>query len=164
MFNILVNGGIIKCQLPRKWVALAKWTEWTSVGLVSVPSLPLIAKSSRSWKGHFRSFVISTTADRRPNLGRTDTTNTYFYIRYLWPCSVYGMVGVIGCISMTTVPNSKTVGGRAKRTEMCDSETQLIYIWGTFDLVVLPVILGTLVSKWPVPRKRLVIERNAQKC
>ena len=49
----------------------------------------------------------------------------------------------------------------AKRTEIWDSGTVVTDIWGTFNLVVFNVTLGSfggLVSKWPVTQKRLIIE------
>ncbi len=60
----------------------------------------------------------------------------------------------------------KRAGLRAKRSEIWDLGTLVTYMWCTFDLVVFKVILvsvGELVSKWPVTRKRLVIERNRVK-
>ncbi len=58
---------------------------------------------------------------------------------------------------------SKTAGLRAKLSEIWDSETLVTHIWITFDLVGFNVILGSLgalFSKWPVSRKRLVVEQN----
>ncbi len=49
---------------------------------------------------------------------------------------------------------------------MCDSWILATHIWGTFDLVVFKVILGSFgafVSKWPISRKRRVLERNVVK-
>ncbi len=45
--------------------------------------------------------------------------------------------------------------------EIWDSWILVIHIWGTFDLVVVKVILGSfsaLVSEWPVTQNRLVVD------
>ncbi len=60
----------------------------------------------------------------------------------------------------------KRAGRRAKRGEIWDSGTQVTFTWRTFDLVVFEVILGSfgaLCLKWPVTRKRLVVERKRVK-
>ncbi len=57
---------------------------------------------------------------------------------------------------------SKTAGRGVKLTEILDSNN----IWDTFNLVMFKAIrkaFGSLVSKWPVTRKRLVIECNGVK-
>ncbi len=62
--------------------------------------------------------------------------------------------------------NSKTARRRAKRSEIWDSWILVTYIWGTYDMVVFKVILGSfgaLVSKRPVSRKGLVVEQNRVK-
>ncbi len=49
---------------------------------------------------------------------------------------------------------------RAKLSEIWESGLVVTCIWGTFDLLVFKVILGSfiaLVSKWPVTQKRLAI-------
>ncbi len=45
-----------------------------------------------------------------------------------------------------------------------DTDT-ICYIWATFEPVVFKVILGSfgaLFSKWPVTRKRTLVERNSE--
>ncbi len=62
--------------------------------------------------------------------------------------------------------NSKMAGRRAKWSEMWDSWILVTQIWATFDLVGFEVILGSfgaLVSKWPLTRKWLVVERHEVK-
>ena len=47
-------------------------------------------------------------------------------------------------------------------SETLDSGVLVTYIWGTFDLLVFKVILGpfgSLVSIYPVPGKRLAVEK-----
>ncbi len=59
--------------------------------------------------------------------------------------------------------NSKPASRRAKRTDILDSGTLVTHIWGTFDLAMFNVILGslnTIVAKWPVTKKRMVVEQN----
>ncbi len=54
-----------------------------------------------------------------------------------------------------------TAGCRVKRSEIWESGVVVICIWGTFDLLVFKVILGSLialVSKWPVTQKYLAVE------
>ena len=91
----------------------------------------------------------------------------YLYIyRVIWPCGVQGQFGVIQCTCLKMACISKRAGHRAKRSEIWDSWTIVINIWGTFELVGFKVILGSfgaLVSKWPVSRKGLVVERNGVK-
>ena len=61
---------------------------------------------------------------------------------------------------------SKMAGHRGKRSEIWDLWTIVINIWVTFELVGFKVIwgsFGALVSKWPVSRKWLVLERNGVK-
>ncbi len=60
----------------------------------------------------------------------------------------------------------ETGGHRVKRTKIWDWGTLVTHVWCTFDLVVFQVILescSALVSKWPVIRKRLVVEQNGVK-
>ncbi len=63
--------------------------------------------------------------------------------------------------------NSKTAGGRAKRTEIWQlGDTGNTYIWSTFDLVEFKVIWGSfsaLISEQPVTRTQIVVERNKMK-
>ncbi len=59
------------------------------------------------------------------------------------------------------------VGHRPKRGEIWDSETLATQLLGSFDLVVLKVILeafSILVSKFPITRRRLVVEQRRVKC
>ncbi len=106
----------------------------------------------------------------------------YIY-KVIWPCRVQGHFRVIQCTCLKISCISKRAGRRAKWTEIYESRTLVIhiqgnltlwgsrsiwitYIWGTYDLVVFKVILGSfsaLVSKWAVSRKGLVIERNGVK-
>ena len=60
----------------------------------------------------------------------------------------------------------KRAGRRAKLSEIWDPGLLVTCMWCTFDLVVFNVNLrsfGALVSKWPVFRKWLVVERNGVK-
>ncbi len=53
----------------------------------------------------------------------------------------------------------ETASRRAKLTKIWDSGISVTHMWGTFDLVVFKLILGSfgaLVSKWPVYRNQLV--------
>ena len=62
--------------------------------------------------------------------------------------------------------NSKTAGRRAKYSEIWDSGVVVIYIWGTFDLLVFKVIWGSFIALdtiWPVAQKWLALERNRVK-
>ncbi len=62
--------------------------------------------------------------------------------------------------------NSKMAGRRAIRSEIWESGVIVTRIWGTFDLLVFKVILGSFgafVSKWPVTQKRLAIEPTGMK-
>ena len=57
--------------------------------------------------------------------------------------------------------NSKMAGRRANKSEIGDVGVVDACIWGTFDLLVFRVILGSfgaIVSKWHVPQKRLSVE------
>ncbi len=58
------------------------------------------------------------------------------------------------------------VNGRAKQSEIWDMGAGIICVLGTFDLLVLIVVLGSfsaLVSKWPATQKQLVVEQNGMK-
>ncbi len=60
--------------------------------------------------------------------------------------------------------NSKTADRRAKQNEIWLSGVIVICIWGIFDLLVFNFgSFGALISKWPITRKRLVVERNGVK-
>ncbi len=80
----------------------------------------------------------------------------HMYMGHLWPFSVLGHLGFIQCSCLKMACNSKIAGCRMKRSEIWESWVVVVCIWGTFDLLVLKVILGSfgaLVSKWPVTRK-----------
>ncbi len=82
-----------------------------------------------------------------------------------WPSSVQGHLGVIQCTCLKIACNSKTAGRRAKWSEIWELG-QLLYNIVWFDIVGFKVNLGSfgaLISKWPVSRKGLVIERNGVK-
>ena len=84
------------------------------------------------------------------------------YMGYLCPFSDRCNLGVIWCsrLKMSCTGNSKTASRRAKKSEIWEI---IQHIWGTLDLLVLKVILGSfsaLVSKRPVSRKRLAVEQN----
>ncbi len=75
-------------------------------------------------------------------------------VRYWW-------VVVVMHAGLKMACNSKTDGYGARGIVIWDSRVVVICIWGTFDLLVLIVILGSfgvLVSKWPATRKRLGVE------
>ncbi len=57
----------------------------------------------------------------------------------------FDLVGfkVIWCTCLKMACRSKTVGCGAKWSEIWQSRTPLTFIWGTYDLVVLKVILGS---------------------
>ena len=60
----------------------------------------------------------------------------------------------------------KMAGRKAKRAQIWDSELLATHIWSTFDLVGFKVIwgsVGAVVLKWPVSRKRLLVDRNSVK-
>ena len=61
---------------------------------------------------------------------------------------------------------SKRAGHRAKRNQIWDSGVVAQHTWGTFDHLVVKIILGHFdapVSKWPVTRTWRTVEQNAVK-
>ncbi len=60
----------------------------------------------------------------------------------------------------------KTAGHGVKGNEIWDSGIVVVCIWGTFDILVFKVALGSLcvlVSKWTLTRKRLAIGQSGVK-
>ena len=57
--------------------------------------------------------------------------------------------------------NATTAGRRAKQTAIWESRTLVIHIWGTYDLVVLKVILGSFGALfYLVTQNRLAVEQK----
>ncbi len=65
--------------------------------------------------------------------GRTVTH--IIYIIYNWPCSAQCQFGVVWCACNCWMAcNSKTVHGRAKQSELCESESLASHIWCNLTL------------------------------
>ncbi len=110
---------------------------------------------------------ISKMADRRVKqceIWESGTLVTHIWISH-FTCRFKAInFGVIRCIILKMSCKSKMSGHRAKRTEIWDSGT-LVNIWCTSYLVMFKVIWGSFGapdSKWPIIRKRLVVDRNSE--
>ncbi len=107
--------------------------------------------------------MTNLRAKRSGHLGLGGSCNIYMGT---FDLTVLKVIGIIRCTCLKRACNSKTAGRRAKRSEIWDLAIVVVCIWDIFCLLVFKVMLGSsseFVSKWPLTRKQLAVERNGVK-